>query len=195
MMGVCKKEGSKCRPAQIGKKAKDEQKNSPHQDPYRPPQRLRTPSTSRYAENCARKRGALESCVAHRKWRSVDMHIKERAPAMRVRHQRANEEGCRLWMDTRWTVPSGRICTPDVGHLKRRVPMPSRPAHKRTSGLDAEAGIMACSRPYSASGGGRMQRGVCASRARAGQRSCYSEVVIHATRDAPAWTAWTTSRR
>ncbi|KAJ6505033.1 hypothetical protein C8R45DRAFT_923341 [Mycena sanguinolenta] len=31
----------------------------------------RTPLTFRYAENCARKRGALESCVAHRKWKKV----------------------------------------------------------------------------------------------------------------------------
>ncbi|KAJ7645723.1 hypothetical protein B0H17DRAFT_1148378 [Mycena rosella] len=44
------------------------------------------------AKNCARKRGALESCVAHRKWRRVDVRMKERAPVMRVRHQRANED-------------------------------------------------------------------------------------------------------
>ncbi|KAJ7240947.1 hypothetical protein C8J57DRAFT_1245065 [Mycena rebaudengoi] len=39
---------------------------------------LSYPSTSRYAENCACKRGTPESCVAHRKWRRVDVRMKER---------------------------------------------------------------------------------------------------------------------
>jgi hypothetical protein len=51
------------------------------------PARARTPLTSRYVENCARKRGALGSCVTHRKWRKVAVCVKKHAPcdACRVR--------------------------------------------------------------------------------------------------------------
>ncbi|KAJ7656582.1 hypothetical protein B0H17DRAFT_1146184 [Mycena rosella] len=43
----------------------------------------------------------------------------DRGHKSRVRHQRANEEGCRLWMDTRWTVRSGHMSMPVA---RRRMP-------------------------------------------------------------------------
>ncbi|KAJ7258596.1 hypothetical protein C8J57DRAFT_1234195 [Mycena rebaudengoi] len=69
--------------------------------------RPRTLSTSRSAENCAHKPGALESCVALRKWRRVDVRMKERAPAMRVRHQRTNEKACTLSIRRSTTMREG----------------------------------------------------------------------------------------
>jgi hypothetical protein len=62
------------------------------------PARPRTPLTSRYAENWACKRGALESCVAHRKWRKVAVCVcdvcRVRAREGASRAARDGEEGC-----------------------------------------------------------------------------------------------------
>ncbi|KAJ6505103.1 hypothetical protein C8R45DRAFT_971825 [Mycena sanguinolenta] len=55
------------------------------------PARPRTPLTSRYAENCARKGGALESCIAHRIWRKVAVCVTKHAScdACRVQARRS----------------------------------------------------------------------------------------------------------
>ncbi|KAJ6505070.1 hypothetical protein C8R45DRAFT_971769, partial [Mycena sanguinolenta] len=58
------------------------------------PARPRTPLTSRYAENCARQRDALESRVAHRKWRKVVVCMKKCASCDACRVQ-ARERGSR----------------------------------------------------------------------------------------------------
>jgi hypothetical protein len=80
---ACMKEGSKSRPAQMEKRSVEHVHREDES-----PQRPRTSSTSRSTGNCARKRGALESCVARWKYIRVDVRMKEQAPAMRVRHQR-----------------------------------------------------------------------------------------------------------
>ncbi|KAJ7770046.1 hypothetical protein B0H16DRAFT_1452410 [Mycena metata] len=146
---VCMKEEGKLRPApaQMEKagcdkckstakaKAKDELKNS----------LIKIYIGPRSALIPHRRRGT-------RRTRRVDVRMKERAPVMRVRHQRANKEGRRLWIDTRRTVPSD-------------ASKDGCPLAPRTSALDAKAGVLAT---YSASGvGGAVEcRGVYA---RAGQ--------------------------
>ncbi|KAJ7477648.1 hypothetical protein FB451DRAFT_1173193 [Mycena latifolia] len=74
-------EKSSVRPVQVHRKDewKRRAENSPHQDPYTPPQRPRTPSTSQSAENCAHKRAL--SGVASRTGNGGGST-----------HQRANEE-------------------------------------------------------------------------------------------------------
>jgi hypothetical protein len=61
------------------------------------PARPRTPLTSRYAENCARKRGALGSCVAYRKWRKVTVCVKKytSCDACRVRAREGGSQAAR----------------------------------------------------------------------------------------------------
>ncbi|KAF8146565.1 hypothetical protein K438DRAFT_1780766 [Mycena galopus ATCC 62051] len=72
------------------------------------------PSTTRYAKNCACKRGAHESCVAHRKWRRVGVRMKGRESGRERRNprgqgsQRQEGGGGRNGREARRSVHAGR---------------------------------------------------------------------------------------
>ncbi|KAJ7819018.1 hypothetical protein B0H13DRAFT_1921919 [Mycena leptocephala] len=134
----------------------------------------RNPSTSRYAENCARKRGALESCVTHRKWRRADVRMKERASCDAC-NAPARERGRVSMVDG---YKTDRALYAHV-HAQRRTPpktsadaLPPRVHPPWRVCLDAEVGVLAT---YSAAGA----MGDCGSRPYAGKSMSIERWCLH----------------